>query len=382
MRTPTLPPSRPGVLWLEMHSGLLRTVRFAREWSTDARETVVEEVELRGPDGPIPATRYRPAGLRRGPGWVLLHGITRAGRQHVSLTRFSRAIAASGATVLVPEVPDWVALRLAPHRTLGAVQAGVTAMEEDPAVTGPPGLMGFSFGGPQALRVSGDPSLAGRLACVAAFGGYGEMARTLDFLLTGTHEWEGNRYQVRPDPYGRWVVAANYLTRVPGHEGAQALAEALWRLAAYAGDRFIESWDPSLDALKLELAETVPAEWRELFRFFAPPAALDPLPETAETRAWTRHLARSGLEVDPLLDLPEVIRVPVPVFLVHGRNDHLVPFSETLRTARRVSAPRVEVTVTGLFSHSTGDPRPHGPVGWAREVLRLGATLRSLLGTP
>lgn len=365
-----------------MDSGLLRTVRFAREWSSGAREIEVEEVALQGPDGTIPATRYRPAGARPGPGWVLLHGITRAGRQHVSLVRFSRAIAASGATVVVPEVPEWVALRLAPHLTLGAVQAGVAAMEEDPMVTGPPGLMGFSFGGPQALRVGGDPSLAGRLACIAAFGGYGDMGRTLDFLFTGTHEWGGSRYQVLPDPYGRWVVAYNYLTRVPGHEGAASVARALWELAAHAGDHFIESWDPSLDALKLSLAEAVPSDWRDLFHFFAPPAALEPLPASGEARAWTQRLADAGLEVDPSLELPDVISVPVPVFLVHGRNDHLIPFSETLRTARRVRAPRLEVTVTGLFSHSTGDPRPHGPVGWAREVLRLGSTLRGLLGTP
>lgn len=307
--------------------------------------------------------------------------MTRTGRQHVSLVRFARSIAATGATVMVPEVPDWVGLRLAPHLTLGAVQAGVAALEEDPSVEGPPGLMGFSFGGPQALRVSSDPSLAGRLACVAAFGGYGDMDRTLDFLLTGSHEWEGNRYQVRPDPYGRWVVVSNYLTRVPGHEEAEPVARALWDLAAYAGDHFIESWDPSLDALKVELAEKVPHPWRELFNFFAPPARHDPLPRSEETAVWADRLTRAGLGMDPLLDLPGVVDTPVPVFLVHGRNDHLIPFSETLRMARRVRAPRLEVTVTGLFAHSAGDPWPHGPMGLTREVWRLGRTLGGLLAT-
>ncbi|HSG49524.1 MAG TPA: hypothetical protein VLA43_17015 [Longimicrobiales bacterium] len=363
-----------------MSSGFLRTLRFARAWSRGAGAMEVDEVELRGPHGRIPATRYRPPGTRPGPGWVLLHGLTRTGRQHVSLVHFARSIAASGATVLVPEVPEWVALRLAPHLTLGAVQAGVGAMEADPRVTGPPGLMGFSFGGPQALRVSGDPSLSGRLACVAAFGGYGEMKRSLDFLLTGTHEWAGRRYQVRPDPYGRWVVAANYLTHVPGYGDAEPVARALWELAAYAGDHFIESWDPGMDTMKVALREEMAPEWRALFEFFAPPATDDPLPRSPATEDWTRRLTAAALSVDPLLDLPDTIGVPVPAFLVHGRNDHLIPFSETLRTARRVAAPELTVTVTGLFSHSTGDPRPHGPAGWTREVWRLGSALRGLLG--
>jgi dienelactone hydrolase len=308
--------------------------------------------------------------------------MTRTGRRHVNLVRFARSIAGSGATVIVPEVPEWVALRLAPDCTREAVLAGVEALEQDPGVQGAPGLMGFSFGGPQALRIAGDPALAGRLACVAAFGGYGELDRTLEFLLTGTHEWLGRRYQVQPDPYGRWVVAANYLTRVPGFQDAAPVAEALWELAAYAGDHFIEAWDPRLDRMKMVLEEALPDPWRPLFRLFAPPAADDPPPRSAETDAWRERIRQGGLAVDPELELPPELRVPVPVFLVHGRNDHLIPHSETLRLAQRVRAPSLAVAVTGLFSHSAGDPRPHGAVGWTREVLRLGRVLQGILGAP
>lgn len=365
-----------------MSSGLTRTLRFARAWGNGAPRLEVEEILLPGRDAPLHATRYRPAGIRSGPGWILLHGMTRTGRRHVNLVRFARSIAGSGATVVVPEVPEWVDLRLAPHRTVPAVEAALAALEEDPGVRGGPGLMGFSFGGPQALRAAVDPALAGRLSCVAAFGGYGELDRTLEFLLFGTHEWEGRTHRIRPDPYGRWIVAANYLTRVPGFEDAEPVARALWELAAYAGDEFIESVDPRLDERKDRLEEELPGEWRELFRLFAPPVEHDPPPSSPSAQAWTGRLARAGAEADPLLELPELLELPVPAFLVHGRNDHLIPFSETLRLAQRIRAPRFGVTLTGLFAHSTGDPRPHGVVGWTREVLRLGGALREILETP
>lgn len=363
-----------------MPSGLIRTLHFARAWTGDRIPVEAEEISLGTGDPAHHATRFRRADVESGPGWVLLHGMTRTGRNHLSLVRFARALAASGGTVLVPEVPDWVALRLAPHRTVGAVEAGVAALEADARVTGRPGLMGFSFGGPQALRASMDPALAGRLACVSSFGGYGALERTVGFLLTGVHEWEGARHRVKPDPYGRWIVAANYLPHVPGYEGTEPVAEALREVAAWAGDHAVESWDPAVDGVKDAQAAALPRDLRTLFRFFAPPAAEDPPTPSPETDRWARALAEAGVAADPLLALPHQLEIPVPVHLVHGRNDHLIPFSEALRLARRIRAPELSVTVTGLFAHSAGDPRPRGPLGWGRETWRLGGALSRLLG--
>jgi fermentation-respiration switch protein FrsA (DUF1100 family) len=297
----------------------------------------------------------------------------------VNLVRFARSVAASGATVLVPEVADWVSLGLEPARSLDAVESALAELEADPLVTGKPGLMGFSFGGPQALRVAGDPAVRERLRCVASFGGYGDLGRTVRFLLTGLHEWGGDEYRVRPDPYGRWIVASNYLTSVPGFEDAGDVALALRELAAYAGDHRIESWDASLDGMKEEIATRVAPERRDLFTFFAPDAAHDPPGPSPEAESWAERLADAGERVAPDLSLPDEVDVPLPTFLVHGRNDHLIPFSETLRLARRVQAPSLETTVTALFAHSAGDPRPKGPVSWTREVWRFSRAMGRIL---
>ena len=34
-------------------------------------------------------------------------------------------------------------------------------------------------------------------------------------------------YRMDPDPYGRWIVGGNYLTRIPGLEDAGDVASAL-----------------------------------------------------------------------------------------------------------------------------------------------------------
>lgn len=368
-----------GMLSLWMFTGIACTLRFGSEWLHRSESILAEEIELDGDDGPIPGTRFRPRGSHRGGAWILLHGITRPGRRHVNLVRFARSVAASGTTVLVPEVADWVSLGLEPARSLGAVESALAVLEADPLVVGKPGLMGFSFGGPQALRVAGDPAVRHRLRCVAAFGGYGSLERTVRFLLTGLHEWEGEEYRVRPDPYGRWIVASNYLTSVPGFEDAQDVAAALRELAAYAGDHRIESWDASLDTLKREIAARVAPERRGLFAFFAPDAAHDPPGPSGEAESWAERLSAAGNRVTPELSLPDEVEVPLPTFLVHGRNDHLIPFSETLRLARRVRAPRLETTITALFAHSAGDPRPKGPVAWTRELWRFSRAMGGIL---
>ncbi len=339
-----------------MPLALWRTFRYARGWLRDPSDVRASEVELPAQGGVLPATLLRPMGGRAAlPAWVVLHGITRPGRAHPTLLRFARALAGSGSAVLIPEVPEWVDLRLAPHRTLPTVLSALDALETLPGVRpAPAGLVGFSFGAPQAFLAAADPRVANRVGVVAGFGGYCDLERTLRFQITGEHEWRGEMRRLRPDPYGRWIVAANYLTRVPGFEDAGAVTGALHRLAARAGEARVQAWDPSYDALKDELAEALSPDEGELFRYFAPPSADDPRPADPRAEEWVARLGAAARRVDPLVDAAARLdAIPVPVHILHGRADTLIPFTESLRMAERLEGrARVSTTVTGLFAHS------------------------------
>lgn len=359
-----------------MHSGILRAAHFTRHWLRPDADVSQDEVVLEPGPGEFEATHLRPVGRPSRPAWILLHGITRPGRRHPVLVRFARALAGSGACVVIPEIPEWTALELDPGAARDATLAALAALEQADAPPGGVGLMGFSFGAPQAIRLAGDPEIGPRLSCVAGFGGYDTLERAVAFLWSGEQEWEGRSFRTRPDPYGRWVVGANFLPRVPGWEDAGRVAEALATLAATAGDRKIPSLDPALDPVKDRLEASLPPGARELFRRFAPPASGEP---PGDPGGWAARLARAGVAARPGLELPPVPRVPVPVVLLHGRGDSLVPFSETLRLGARIQAPKLHVAVTGLFEHSeaAGGREP----GWAGELWRLGRSLASLLGS-
>lgn len=337
---------------------------FARSWLSDRADVVAREIELNRGDRTVPATLYQPARGAGAPtrGWIMLHGATVPGRRHAQLVRFARSVAHTGATVLVPDVPEWTALRLAPALTLPTVRAAVPALRALPEVgERPVGLIGFSFGAPHAVLVGADPGMARTLAAIVGFGGYCDLSSALRFLFLGEYEWKGERHRATPDPYGRWIVAGNYLTSVPGHEDAADVARALFSLAAEAGDRGLPAGDPSYDSLKRALEAAVAPERRALLGLIAPPG--DALPRDREAAAGLADALVSTIHaVDPEMDpAPRLSAVRVPVRLLHGHGDTLIPYTETLRLGERLEgATDVRVDVTKLFSHTQDESMPAG----------------------
>lgn len=364
-----------------MQSSTLRTFRYTVSWLTGRASLVTREILLDRDGTPVPATLLTPAGRRLPlPGWVVLHGITRPGRAHPTLVRFTRALAAGGFAVLVPEVPEWRDLKLATQLTVPTVRASLAALEQfDEVAPVPVGLVGLSFGAPQAIAASAHPTLRDRIAGVVGFGGYCDLERTIRFMFTGEHEWRGDRHHLRPDPYGRWIVGANYLTAVPGHEGRGAVAEALRQLAAVAGDAGVISWDATFDAPKAELGGALTPDDREVFELFAPASPAEP--ERAAAEGMAAALADAARRVEPALEVAGSLgEVGGPIHILHGRRDHLIPFSEAFRLRDALPAEVVaRATVTSLFGHSAQDPFP-GLVEGARETAALFRALTGVMG--
>ncbi|HSG09009.1 MAG TPA: hypothetical protein VLA36_11675 [Longimicrobiales bacterium] len=359
-----------------------RTFRYVRSWLTGRDDVREREIVVDRDGTPVPTTLLTPGSPAPNlPAWIILHGITRPGRAHRQLARFTRALAETGSAVLVPEVPEWRALDLCPSFTVPTVLACLEGLRSlGPLVsTEPPGLVGFSFGAPQALGASAHPDLKNRLAGIVGFGGYCSLERTLVFQFTGRHEHEGETHHLRPDPYGRWIAGANYLTSVPGMEDFHEVAAGLRQLAARAGDEGVMSWDPRFDAFKVDLRARLAPRHREVFDLFAPPSHQEP--DASEGEELAHKLAAAGRRVDPLIEPgPSLSSVPGPVHLLHGRQDHLIPFTELYRL--EAALPRdieTHAIVTRLFGHSSQDPFP-GVVDGLRESTGFVRALSRILG--
>lgn len=365
-----------------MSTAGFRTLRYVRSWLTGRDDVRVRELIVDRDGTPVPTTLLTP-GDSDGelPVWIVLHGITRPGRAHAQLVRFTRALAEGGCAVLVPEVPEWRQLDLSPAHTIPTVLACLDAVAHmtGSVSSAPPGLVGFSFGAPQAIAASAHPQLMNRLAGVVGFGGYCDLERTLVFQFTGRHEYAGETYHLRPDPYGRWIAGANYLTSVPGFEDAHEVADGLRQLAARAGDEGVMSWDTRFDAFKADLRSRIGAGNREVFDLFAPPSHREP--EASAAEEFAHRLTAAARRTHPDIEAAaSFAQVPGPVHLIHGHRDHLIPFTELYRLKEALPhGIEARGTVTRLFGHSSQDPLP-GLVSGVRETAGFLRALSGMLG--
>jgi pimeloyl-ACP methyl ester carboxylesterase len=365
-----------------MLRGTLRTIRYIRGWQTGA-DISVQQVEIEREGTVVPATLLHPAGRDEAlPAWVVLGGVSRMGRFHPQLMRFAGALASTGAVVLVPEIPEWRSLKVSPRPALPTIRGCIDLLaKRKEARPGKVGLAGFSFGAPQVAIAAAEEDLADRIAGIVLFGGYCSLERTVICQHTGDHEWEGVRYELNPDPYGRWVMGSLHLTDVAGCEDAGDVCAALHRLAAAASDLRIPAWDPRHDTLIGELRLALPPKRRALFDLFATPTT-QTRPERSECLAMARSLAEACRRVEPLLEPgPHLAGVTVPTRLFHGRGDRLMPFTESMRLSQRLPSVAMSgLTVTRLFGHSA-DQMPHSLLERVREKATFLAALRGVINT-
>ena len=333
------------------------------------------------------ATIFAPAGWPRGrPGWVLLHGITVPGRHHDALRRMARSLTAAGHYAIAPEVPAWRNLKVDPGETLPAVLAGISGLAaQTPADRQRIGLIGFSVAGRWAFSAAAEEQA--RLRAVAAMGGYWDIERTLAAMVGGEHEWAGQRYRYDPDPYGRWIMGANLLPMLEGAEfGSPAdrsqAAEALHLLVRTAGQNGAMARTAVYDSLNASLRAQLSPGAHHLWDLLAPrsfekAAARQPAAELA------RQMARAAVDRYPLLaSTTGLDELRLPLVLMHGRSDRLIPFTETLRLAQNLPPRAVQrVTITRLFGHTRSREArpPRDPAARARELGAFAGTIHSLL---
>lgn len=295
--------------------------------------------------GAIVARVYTPAG-RATRTAVVFPGVHGGGVDEPRLALFCGRLASTGLTVVCTPLPELRDFRIT-SRSTDAIE-DVTSWSAAQPTLAPRqrvALVGVSFSGGLALVAAGRESLRDHLDVVLSVGGYGDLPRALHYLCTGQLPDGTTR---TPHDYGLAVVALAAAPRlVPA--GQVAVLESGIRT-------FLEA---SLD--------DTPTKERATPLIAAARGAAAGMPEPARgilTDILDRNVARVGALLLPLLDelgqdpalSPD--RSPVthaPVFIIHGRDDNVIPSSETPLVAAdlaRRGNPRVHWLLTPLLSHA------------------------------
>ena len=298
-----------------------------------AREIETAAFPVATSGGSVPGRIYRPRGVERPPGLVLVHGVHRLGIEEPRLVRLAQAFAATGLVVMTPQVAALADYRLEPE-AVSTIGAAATNLRRE--LGEPVGVLGISFSGGLALVAATDPRFASDIAFVVALGAHHDLARVAIFFATDQISLPDGRIEEHEsDQYGALVLI-------------YADVESFFEKPDQAGAR---------EAIRLWLGERL-EEARTAAQSLSPAAQ-------ARLEALFRHerdTVRDKLVSEIRLHSAELLEVSprgrlgalrVPVFLIHGVGDKVIPTSETEWLAREVPAEYLRrALITPVLSHA------------------------------
>lgn len=325
----------------------------------EASAVTWRDVSIPTRHGALAARIYTPsAGAATAPGFIIFPGIHRGGVEEPRLSGFSRRFSSAGVVVVSVPLPDLREFRVT-TRTTDQIEDATAWAAGEPGIGrgGKIGLGGVSFAGGLALVAAGRPALRDRLSMVVSFGGYGDLTRVLRFLCTGVLP-DGTH--MPPHDYGIAIVLLEVApAMVPPGQVAPLRRGVLTFLEGSLHDQTDKPRALALFADARRQAAALPVPARTLLEWVNDrnvselgPAVLPHVEKLAGAAALSPERSPAAA---------------APVFLLHGREDNVIPSAETPLTAgylRRHGNTRVKTLLTPLVSHADLNTNAPMPDAW------------------
>jgi len=268
-----------------------------------------------------------PARGNRLPGIVIVVGAAPLGRHDPQVVQLARALVRAGRAVLVPDL----ALRASALSSadLQRIAAAFDALAALPRVDpGRIGLLGVSWGGALAVVAASTAPLAAKVAFVATFGAFYDLADLAGAVVTGASVYHGQVVRWHTVPEARALVRSALLSRLtPGQASAVQ--------AALADPRALPTLPPAERAVVELLTNQDPARVALLA------AGLPPSIQRVR-QAFSPAFHLQGLRA--------------PLLALHSTDDPAAPWTESallVVAARAHDRGGAWLTLVHVFSHVT-----------------------------
>ncbi len=305
------------------------TSRLARYHTYPVTEKMTE---LPTAEGLVRARLYVPSGIGDPPGMVVVHGVHHLGVNEPRLMAFSRALAESGVEVFTPELPDLADYQITPA-SIEVIGEAAHHLSADLGAT--VGVLGLSFAGGEALLAAANPQYEKNIGFVVSIGAHDDMHRVAEFYVSGKiARPDGTTITMKPHEYGPLVLLYSHAEEFFPASDVPAARHALKLLL----------WEEVADS-KVVSKELSPASQQKMGRLYEHDSSeMDP----AIAAAIDRH-AREMAAVSPHDHLQSL---HVPVLLLHGSGDDVIPATEMLWLSQDVPEPYLrDALITPLLSH-------------------------------
>jgi len=284
---------------------------------------------------PVRARLYRSANASTGRGVIIAHGVHYQGIEERRLVVFARALARSGLTVLTPRLGDLADYRVTQHGIdVISDSARYLAARRDLMRRPRVGVVGFSFAGGLALVAAAAPDACQHMAYVASVGGHHDLERTMQFLISNQVRTPAGTWPLQAHEYGLVVAVYEHLEQFAPPED-KAILQAAFR-AWLQEDR---------GRARVLASQRTTAEGESLFQLLES-QRLSTLQPTLQRILDGEHDRLAALSPRGRLD-----EIQIPVYLLHGAGDTVIPPSEARWASLELGTARHEILVTPLIQH-------------------------------
>jgi dienelactone hydrolase len=286
------------------------------------------------PSGSIRARLYIPRDNRRlnAPGLLLVHGVHHLGIDEPRLVAFARALSSSGIRVLTPEL-----LSLADyHVDRSSVDLiGYSACALSAQLGQKVGVLGLSFAGGLSLLAAADPRFAPSMSFVVSVGAHDDLERVSQFLISNAIERpDGTVLRMAAHEYGVLILVYSHPEDFFPPADVPAARETLRLLL----------WE-KVDESRKQAEQLSPSSRQKMELLYNHQVG----PLTEELR---QSIARHRAEMAPVSPHGNLGALQVPVLLLHGAADNVIPPSELLWLQRDVPPKALKAAlISPAISH-------------------------------
>ncbi len=288
---------------------------------------------------------------------VLVPGVAEAGRDDPRLVALASSLARARFVVLVPELTDLQDLQVGPQDVRDIADAAVwLASQPELGRSGGVGIAAASYAVGPAVLAALEPGAMASVRFLLGIGGYYDLTHAVTFLVTGCYQDLDAVWTCRdPNPFAKWVFLSANLWRIEDPDDRNRL-EQIAELQLLNPDRSVPA--ERMDGLGPEAASVLRLLLNEDPERM--PALLAALPEPMR-RDW-QQLSPSRADLS---------RLQARLILIHGRDDDMVPYTESMALAE--AAPQARLYLLDGLAHVDLDD-----VRW-RDALRLWKAIDALL---
>jgi pimeloyl-ACP methyl ester carboxylesterase len=332
----------------------MRLLRWLGPWTSQQRapKGIVRESHMLEKNIDMEMWVYSHPHRQKGAIFVI-PGIHYEGPSDVRLDRFCRVLADSGMVVCCPFIPSMISLVMNKN-VLQEVEVSFRSflsIVPDMEV----GIFSISAASISALHLGATPDFKSRIRAIHLFGGFSDWSEALIFSMTGLLSIGGT---VRIDPLGLPVVFLNVFSANDMDEESRNVITKAWI------DFVNKTWEKPnkqdysvYSEIANDIANELPTPLQELFL------------QGCSVRSGGIEKAKKAVvqfngDTHWLDPRPVLEKLHYPLYISHGRDDCVVPFTQAQELAQLCPKKLLrEVNITGLYHHT-------GPVGiW--EYLKL-----------